>query len=83
MISTTCCQPSAYQEARSTMGAESAAAVVACTFERGSHINSAGDLHVLMRRTANGNDPLTPAGDVRAGKSGWRYTSSQPAGATY
>ncbi|MBY3575461.1 replication initiation protein RepC [Rhizobium laguerreae] len=53
--------PSAYEEACSTMGPESAATVMACILERGGHINSAGGyLRDLTRRTENGEFAIGP-----------------------
>lgn len=53
--------PSAYQDACEVMGPEMAAAVIACIFERGGHINSAGGyLRDLTRRAEKGEFSLGP-----------------------
>ncbi|MCW0001766.1 plasmid replication protein RepC [Pararhizobium sp. YC-54] len=53
--------PSAYQEACEAMGAENAAAAVACILERANFINSAGGyLRDLTRRSARGEFSLGP-----------------------
>lgn len=54
--------PSAYQEACEVMGAENAAATIACILERGGHINSAGGyLRNLTERSRRGEFSLGPA----------------------
>jgi replication initiation protein RepC len=53
--------PSAYQDACDIMGPEMAAAVIACIFERGGFINSAGGyLRNLTRRAEKGEFSLGP-----------------------
>ncbi|WP_047454195.1 plasmid replication protein RepC [Rhizobium rhizogenes] len=53
--------PSAYQDACDVMGPEMAAAVIACIFERGGFINSAGGyLRNLTRRAEKGEFSLGP-----------------------
>ncbi len=53
--------PSAYQDACDVMGPEMAAAVIACIFERGGLINSAGGyLRDLTRRAEKGGFSLGP-----------------------
>jgi replication initiation protein RepC len=53
--------PSAYEEARGILGAENAAAVMACILERAGHINSAGGyLRDLTRRAERGEFSLGP-----------------------
>lgn len=53
--------PSAYQDACETMGAENAAATLACILERAGHINSAGGyLRDLTARSRRGEFSLGP-----------------------
>jgi replication initiation protein RepC len=53
--------PSAYQDACEVMGAENAAAAIACILERANHINSAGAyLRDLTRRTQRGEFSIGP-----------------------
>jgi replication initiation protein RepC len=53
--------PSAYQDACETLGAHSAAAVMACILERGGHINNAGGyLRDLTRKAQRGEFSLGP-----------------------
>ncbi|MCW0001559.1 plasmid replication protein RepC [Pararhizobium sp. YC-54] len=53
--------PSAYQEACEVMGAENAAAAIACILERAEHITSAGGyLRDLTRKAARGEFGLGP-----------------------
>ncbi|NRQ18905.1 plasmid replication protein RepC [Ensifer sesbaniae] len=53
--------PSAYQEACEALGAENAAAVMACILERAGHINSAGGyLRDLTRKAERGEFSLGP-----------------------
>ncbi|KQV19723.1 replication initiation protein RepC [Rhizobium sp. Root1203] len=70
--------PSAYQDACEVMGAENAAAAIACILERANHINSAGAyLRDLTRRAQRGEFSLGPMlmallkanshGELRAG----------------
>lgn len=54
--------PSAYQDACEAMGAENAAATLACILERSGHINSAGGyLRDLTARSRRGEFSLGPA----------------------
>jgi replication initiation protein RepC len=69
--------PSAYEEACAAMGPENAATVVACIFERGGQINSAGGyLRDLTRRTERGEFAIGPMlmSLVRANGGGVRKT---------
>lgn len=53
--------PTAYEEACEVMGPATAAAVVACIYERSGHINSAGGyLRDLTRRTRRGEFSMGP-----------------------
>lgn len=53
--------PSAYEEACAGMGPENAATVIACIFERGGHIHSAGGyLRDLTRRAEKGEFAIGP-----------------------
>lgn len=53
--------PSAYQDACEVMGAENAAATIACILERSGHINSAGAyLRDLTRKAGRGEFSLGP-----------------------
>lgn len=64
--------PSVYQSARETLGAEGAAATIACILEWSAHINSAGGyLRNLSPRAARDEFTLGPIMMVLARKRAW------------